>query len=38
MSGQVRQHITKFALVHLHRDPLSAPTVVGKGSRRVAGE
>lgn len=34
-SGQVRKHIQKFALVHLHKDPLGAPRVVGTGSKRV---
>jgi hypothetical protein len=34
-SGQVRKHIQRFALVHLHGDPLSAPRVVGEGSKRV---
>jgi hypothetical protein len=34
-SGQVRKHIQRFALVHLHGDPLEAMRVVGQGSRRV---
>lgn len=34
-SGRVRDHIATFAKVHLHRDPLSAPTVVRPGSMRV---
>jgi hypothetical protein len=34
-SGQVRKHIQRFAIVHLHGDPLSAPVVVGAGSRRI---
>ena len=34
-SGQVRKHIQRFALVHLHADPLAAPRVVAPGSLRV---
>jgi hypothetical protein len=34
-SGQVRKHIQRFALAHLHADPLAAPRVEGVGSRRV---
>ena len=33
-SGHVRDHVNRFAGVHLHRDPLDAPRVVGKGSVR----
>ncbi len=34
-SGQVRKHIQRFALVHLHADPMTAPRVVAQGSARV---
>jgi hypothetical protein len=37
-SGRVRQHIQRFALVHLHSDPMAAPTVEGVGSKRVKAE
>lgn len=37
-SGRVREHIQRFALVHLHNDPMAAATVVGMGSRRVKAE
>jgi len=37
-SGQVRQHIQRFAMVHLHKDPLDAPRVVAPGSRRIKSE
>jgi hypothetical protein len=26
-SGQVRRHIQRFSVLHLHRDPLAAPRV-----------
>lgn len=34
-SGHVREHIATFARLHLHRDPLAAPTVVRPGSMRT---
>lgn len=34
-SGQVKKHIQRFAVVHMHADPLAAPRVVAPGSLRV---
>jgi len=34
-SGQVRKHIQRFAMLHLHEDVLAAPRVVSPGSLRV---
>lgn len=34
-SGQVRKHIQRFAVVHLHGDPLQAQRIIAAGSRRT---
>lgn len=34
-SGQPKQHVNRFAVQHIHRDPLAAPRVERPGSRRV---
>jgi len=36
-SGQVRVHINRFAVVHVHRDPLEAVKIVRPGSKRSGG-
>lgn len=34
LSGQVRSHIARFSVVHLHRDTMAAPRVERPGSLR----
>ena len=36
MSGQPKQHVNRFAVQHIHRDPLAAQRIERPGSRRVA--